>query len=211
MADKGNPVRKMEEYTCWDDMIGRCYRPAQPNYRNYGGRGISVCEQWRRSFRAFLAYMGLRPSRGHSLDRYPDNNGNYEPGNVRWATRDEQSRNKRTNRWITFGGKTLVLEDWATLLGLAPHSLSKRIKNHGLEFAMTAAKGVRRERAPRPPRNCPNCRCGIALKDSRWCRECRAEKMRAARATIKPKNTEYRQRLLRAWNTRGRLPVAAAI
>lgn len=80
-------------YTCWLAMIDRCTDPRYANYHRYGGRGIQVCDQWRQSYEAFLADMGERPSRDHSLDRI-DNDGNYEPGNVRWATRYEQQHSR---------------------------------------------------------------------------------------------------------------------
>ena len=87
------------EYTIWSQMKQRCYNPKNPNYHNYGARGIQVCERWRESFPAFLDDVGMRPSVAHSLDRFPNNNGNYEPGNVRWATISQQNLNKRAGRW----------------------------------------------------------------------------------------------------------------
>lgn len=82
------------EYRCWEGMIYRCTSRNATGYEYYGGRGIAVCDRWM-CFDNFLADMGPRPSPKHSLDRYPDNDGNYEPGNVRWATDPEQAWNRR--------------------------------------------------------------------------------------------------------------------
>lgn len=82
------------EYNSWTGMIQRCTNPSAKGYRHYGGRGITICERWRTSFPNFLADMGLKPGRSYSIDRR-DVNGNYEPGNCRWATVAEQARNQR--------------------------------------------------------------------------------------------------------------------
>jgi len=76
-------------------MKNRCTNPHARGYANWGGRGILIYPPWLRSFESFLADVGSRPSSKHSLDRFPNNNGNYEPGNVRWATPQQQSDNKR--------------------------------------------------------------------------------------------------------------------
>ena len=86
------------EYRAWYAMKTRCKNPNTNSWKNYGGRGIRVCKAWDESFEAFLDYVGRKPSPDHTLDRYPDNNGDYEPGNVRWATRKEQRANQRSRQ-----------------------------------------------------------------------------------------------------------------
>lgn len=88
-------------------MVQRCTNPKNQQWPNYGGRGISVCERWRRDYAAFAADMGPRPD-GHSLERI-DNDGNYEPGNCRWATALDQSRNQRKVRILDVDGNKLGL------------------------------------------------------------------------------------------------------
>lgn len=87
-------------YRCWCAVIDRCTNPNNPNYSGYGGRGITICERWRHSFETFLQDMGERPSLKHSIDRWPDNDGNYEPSNCRWATQSQQCRNRKTCRAV---------------------------------------------------------------------------------------------------------------
>jgi hypothetical protein len=98
-------------------MVGRCTNPKTPHFHNYGGRGISVCDEWINNFSAFFAHVGHRPSSLHSIDR-KDNNGNYEPGNVRWATQAEQQRNLRKNINITVGGETKCAREWSRQFGV---------------------------------------------------------------------------------------------
>lgn len=89
--------KRTAEYRAWALMLRRCNNPNSHEFKYYGGRGITVCAEWLNSYEAFLAHLGRRPSPQHSVDRFPDNNGNYEPGNVRWATRHQQSLNQRRN------------------------------------------------------------------------------------------------------------------
>lgn len=93
---------KTAEYRIWRRMMDRCENTNASDYRHYGGRGIKVCQQWRGAFAAFLSDMGPRPSQGHTLERTNNSRG-YEPGNCKWATRSEQSRNKRRQKNNTSG------------------------------------------------------------------------------------------------------------
>lgn len=115
-------------YTSWEQMHQRCYNKNNKAYRNYGWRGIAVCERWRgpSGFANFLADMGTRPE-GKSIDRYPNKNGNYEPSNCRWATRTEQNRNSRKNKFLTWKGETLTQSAWAERLGIGPKTIEGRL------------------------------------------------------------------------------------
>lgn len=114
-------------YRSWSAMLTRCYNIDNDNYQRYGAQGVQVCERWRDSFEAFLEDMGDRPSIKHSIDRYPDKGGNYEPSNSRWATRGQQSRNMRTNVMLTYKGETLCLQDWAARTGIDVSTLRSRL------------------------------------------------------------------------------------
>lgn len=109
----------------WNGMIQRCSNPRRKGWENYGGRGITVCERWK-SFPNFYADMGDPPD-GTSLDRV-DSDGNYEPGNCRWATRTEQGANRRGNLLVTFEGKAQVLSAWATELRMSRWTLYNRYR-----------------------------------------------------------------------------------
>lgn len=100
-------------YKAWSHAKSRCNNPADHKYVDYGGRGISMCPQWMRSFEEFLSDMGGCPA-GHTLDRV-DTNGNYEPSNCRWATPAQQARNKRNNIWVEYNGTEMILKDFARL------------------------------------------------------------------------------------------------
>lgn len=117
LGRKTHGMSKTPTFQCWASMLARCYSEKETSYKNYGARGISVCDSWRMGFANFLTDMGERPSRTHSIERI-DNNGNYEPGNCRWATPAEQARNRRSNIWITYLGETKCANDWARLLGM---------------------------------------------------------------------------------------------
>lgn len=136
-ANRKHGMTSTAEWLAWKNMRDRCENPADASYDNYGGRGIKVCERWQ-AFENFYADVGPRPSTKHSLDRYPNQNGDYEPGNVRWATGVEQQRNRRDNVLVTFNGETLCVSEWAGKMGIGRQRLWKRLKSGWtVEQAMT--------------------------------------------------------------------------
>lgn len=140
----GGWINQRGTYQTWQDMRQRCSNPDNHNFKNYGARGITICERWA-TFVGFVADMGERPT-GKSLDRI-NNDGNYEPSNCRWATRKEQRDNQRTCRVISYNGQTDILSNWAKRIGIQRATLAYRL-DHGwpLSRAMSsvmahAAKG----------------------------------------------------------------------
>lgn len=116
-------------YRVWDGIIQRCYNPYAKNYRNYGGRGIRMLEEWRRDFSAFEEFClanGWKP--GLQVDRI-DNDDGYYPGNIRFVTSADNLWNKRSNNLITYKGETRCLTDWSKILGIADSTLQRRLSS----------------------------------------------------------------------------------
>lgn len=122
----------------------RCRDPKHKDYSSYGGRGIAVSAAFhgRDGFARFIEEIGRRPTPSHQVDRV-DNDKGYEPGNIRWATPAEQGRNKRTNRLLTFGGKTLCLIDWGAETGIAHELIRARIDRLGWDVEKALTTPVR--------------------------------------------------------------------
>lgn len=114
------------EYYAWHGMIRRCTQPNHKSYKNYGGRGISVCSRWASSFERFLEDMGPRPSAKHSIDRI-DNDGNYEPENCRWADAKTQARNSRKVRRVTVSSEEMTLKEACKRAGLKYGTVASRM------------------------------------------------------------------------------------
>jgi hypothetical protein len=124
------------EYSSWRKMWERCTSPKQHNYKNYGGRGITVSDRWK-SFKMFLQDMGAKPDPSFTIER-KDTNGNYEPGNCRWATRTEQYRNTTRSVFVTYQGKKQLLYEVAKSLGLSTPVVYGRLKGGwSLESALS--------------------------------------------------------------------------
>lgn len=120
--------QRRTEYKSWTQMLARCYNPAHIEYHRYGAKGVTVCEKWRSSFKSFISDMGEKPTQKHSIDRHPNNKGNYEPGNCRWATAKQQQRNRSNNRLITAFGKTLTLAEWNENAGFQAGVIGNRLQ-----------------------------------------------------------------------------------
>ena len=152
-------LSRTPEYRAWQTMRLRCNNPDNAAYPAYGGRGIKVCDRWADDVSAFVADMGLRPSPDHQIDR-KDNDGDYEPGNCRWATRSTNCRNRRTNRLITFRGEQRTLSDWCERLGLPKDTVAKRL-NMGWTVDAALVTPVRSKaengKAPDPRGSCVDC------------------------------------------------------
>lgn len=104
------------EYDAWCKAKRRCFNPKDNRYSNYGARGITMCPEWVASFDSFFRHIGPRPAGAH-LDRI-NNDGNYEPGNVRWATRTASMRNRQDTILVTHDGETLTLKEWSERTGI---------------------------------------------------------------------------------------------
>lgn len=132
------------EYKAWHAMIQRCTNPKHHKWHRYGGRGISVCERWK-SYEMFLEDMGPRPT-GMTLDRQ-ENDGNYEPGNCRWATPLQQASNRSTNRHVSVGSETLTASEASRRLGPNRSTVSRRIRDGwSPDVAANAPINSKRER-----------------------------------------------------------------
>ena len=131
-------------YKIWTAMHDRCRNERCKSYENYGGRGIKVCERWEK-FENFYADMGDRPA-GKSLDRI-DNDGPYAPWNCEWKEQKFQSRNKRNNIWLEYGGKRQVVKDWAREIGLHETTITYRLQQGWtVEEALTTAKWTKKRK-----------------------------------------------------------------
>lgn len=146
--------RRSPEYYCWAAMIQRCTNSNCDHFPNYGDRGITVCERWR-SFSDFYADVGSRPTPKHTLERL-DNDRGYEPGNVVWATRAQQTRNNRRTRLVAFQGRQMCLSDACALAGV-PYATAHRRLMLGWPIERVF-KPAQKPREVHEASNSPDCR-----------------------------------------------------
>jgi hypothetical protein len=119
--------KSTKEYRTWCHILGRCLNPKNSRYNYYGARGIQVCTRWQASYLNFLEDVGRCPSGCTSLDRI-NNDGNYEPGSVRWAVQKQQNRNSRHTHNVTVGNQTLCISEWAERTGISADNIRARLR-----------------------------------------------------------------------------------
>lgn len=151
--------RASRTYGTWQAMIRRCYDPKHKYFKLYGGRGITICDRWNRekggTFKNFLVDMGERPI-GKTIDRWPNKNGNYEPGNCRWATHKEQCNNQKTNHLVIYNGENLTISQLAEKTGARIHVLYRRISQKGWSVEKALSTPIRKPPSFRSPTRARN-------------------------------------------------------
>jgi hypothetical protein len=140
--NRGAPYRNPHEYRSYKSMKNRCLYECTPGYDRYGGMGIKISDEWVHSFEKFLEDMGPKPTRHHSIDRFPDKDGDYCKENCRWATMKDQSRNRSSNTTITHNGKCLCIAEWSEITGLSHSVISRRLRK-GLPVNRVLDQSVR--------------------------------------------------------------------
>lgn len=129
------------EHGVWRDMKKRCYNTKAINFKNYGGRGIFVSEEWIDDFQRFYSDMGPRPTADHQIERR-DNDGPYCAGNCHWETRTKQCRNKRNNHILKVNGKAKTIQEWSEITGINHGTIETRIRRHGWSDEMAVKTPV---------------------------------------------------------------------
>lgn len=159
------------EYRCWQTMRLRCYEPANAAYKDYGARGITVCDRWLESPANFLADMGPKPSPKHELDRR-DNDKGYSPENCRWVTRSVNDRNRRSNRMVTYLGETQPLVYWCERFDIRQDTAKHRLDAGWTpEATFTTPTRAKAANGNAKPLKHPCAKCGAPTK-GKLCRPC---------------------------------------
>lgn len=159
-------IQKQRTYQCWQGMKQRCHNPNSPQYKNYGARGITVCDEWRYSFLQFLADMGEKPD-GRSLDRI-NNDAGYSKENCRWATPYEQRINQRTCNYVSLHGRRIVLREAAKIGGITEPTLLRRIRSGmSVEEAISLPVNEVKQRAARRGNEVRWTKYAIAAKEGK--------------------------------------------
>ena len=130
-------------YCSWKHMKERCYNSSCRDYCHWGGRGITVCDAWKSDFLAFKEWaLANGYEEGLTIDRI-DNDGNYEPSNCRWATKKEQSNNRRCLHYLTYKGETKTISEWSRITGIKITTLYMRLNTYGWSIEKALTTGVK--------------------------------------------------------------------
>jgi hypothetical protein len=144
---------KSRLYRVWTGLKQRCHNPKSTAYKDYGARGITVCDRWRASFEAFSDDIGPDPGPEFEIDRI-DNSKGYSPDNWRWATRVQQMANTRNNRYVAYQGRTQMVSEWAKEIGVGLTTLTTRLDRWGVEKALSARGPQTRATSPSENSKC---------------------------------------------------------
>lgn len=138
-------LSKSKGYSSWIGMKQRCYNVNNTHYKYYGGRGVTVCDRWlgEDGFINFINDIGEKPFRSASVDRYPNKNGNYEPTNVRWASKKQQVDNRSNNVCIEYNGQIMTRTDWARKLGITQSALKLFLNKSTMKEAFEKYKKIK--------------------------------------------------------------------
>jgi hypothetical protein len=117
-----------QEFLIWSSIKTRCFNEKSKMFASYGAKGITMAPRWRDSFEAFLGDVGPRPSPLHSIDRYPNREGNYEVGNVRWATPVQQANNRSSSVVLRWRGEEKTMAEWARIVGMNQSTIGMRLR-----------------------------------------------------------------------------------
>lgn len=140
---------KRRLHTAWRNMLGRCENPRHSGYKDYGGRGIVICEEWHNFFSFYAWSLSNGYADNLTIDRI-DNDKGYNPSNCRWVSQKKNSRNRRNNHVVTFNGESLCVSEWAERLGMTASALGERLRSSAwsLEQALTIGKNGRVVKQP---------------------------------------------------------------
>lgn len=140
-------------YHSWESMKGRCRDIKNKEYKNYGAKGITVCDVWYNSYSEFIKDVGKRPTKNHTLDRFPNKKGNYEPGNVRWATPKQQANNTSRNILVEYKGQIKTFAEWCSFYNISYKSSHNRYFTLKLSMDEVIKRGIDNKNGIKIPNN----------------------------------------------------------
>lgn len=179
-------VKSHPLYSTWASIKTRTTNPNSHSFKNYGAKGVRMCDEWSTNFFKFVEDLGMRPTPEHTLDRFPDRDGDYEPGNVRWATRQEQAENRGVNRFVNLDGEAVSLSEFARRKCVNYYTLRNRI-DRLKETPEQAVVGIRAFHGR--PRICSCEGCSRPVFSRGMCNPCYQKSKRKPKGPLSSNNT----------------------